>query len=98
MAQGPRARHLKFEGEPLQVCVYNELTYGHPKAHVQAKGAKILDIQDAVVMMPRHELEQGEYEASLSYIFLDELDKQIGEEHTHTWTFEVVADPYKWSE
>ena len=88
------AYDLSYEGEPLQVCMFNELTYGHPKPHAQAKGLKILDIQDAVVLMPRHELELGQYSASISYIFLDANDEAISEEMTHTWTFDVVEDPY----
>ena len=87
--------HLEHEGEQLEICVYSELTYAHPKSHAYAKGFKILDIQDAVVMMPRSELELGQHEASITYVFLDEQDEPIGEEETHTWTFEVVADPYK---
>ena len=89
------AYSLIHNDKELEICVFNELTYGHPKAHAEAKGVNILDIQDAVIIMPKSPLEIGEYTASVSYIFLDNNDEAISDEMPHTWSFEVVADPYK---
>lgn len=46
-------------GVPVDSCVYDETNYVNPDSYAQSAGRSILDLRDAVVMIPREPLEGG---------------------------------------
>lgn len=47
---------ILVNGEPLQSCIFDETTYYNPNDYAEETGRKILDEQDAIVIIPRNPL------------------------------------------
>ncbi len=76
------ASSFKQGSTALEHCVFSEVDYYNPTGADQELGRTILDLRDAVVLIPRHPLTPGaRYTASV------QVDGQ-----THTWSFEVSPD------
>jgi uncharacterized protein YkwD len=75
------AASLMVNGNPQQICVYDETNYTHPNPGTQNSGRLILNNRDAVVILPRNPLVVGQsYTASITT-----------NGQTTTWTFTVTA-------
>lgn len=77
--------HAFFEGDaPLEHCVFDETTYTHPTDSSQQNvGRLVLDSRDAVVLLPRHPLVEGNtYTASIT-----------ADGSAYRWFFTVVHPP-----
>lgn len=72
---------LRMGDTPVEVCVFDETTYHNPDAWAQKAGRLILDNQDAIVLMPRHQLAAGQ-----TYTAQVEANGQW-----YTWSFNTVA-------
>jgi len=76
------ASSFKQGSTALEHCVFSEVNYNNPNSSDQELGRTILDLRDAVVLIPRQPLTPGaRYTASI----------QVGGQ-TYTWSFEVAAD------
>ncbi|MEJ2750868.1 MAG: hypothetical protein P8183_23620 [Anaerolineae bacterium] len=68
---------------PIEVCMFNESNYRNSNAYAQKVGRTILDIQDAVVLMPRQPLAaDAEYSVQL-----------VVNGQTYTWSFKTIKRP-----
>ncbi|MCL4868409.1 MAG: hypothetical protein KJ063_05550 [Anaerolineae bacterium] len=78
------AYSLTRQGQPVNVCVYDETTYSFPgNPSGQSLGRSVLNGRDAIVMMPQQPLQVGQsYTASITT-----------NGNTYTWTFTTVASP-----
>ncbi len=69
------------DGVALEHCVFDETTYTNPDAAMQRSGRSILDLRDAIVLIPRAPLDEwSKYSVSLT------VDGQ-----TYRWSFTVGA-------
>lgn len=67
----------------LDHCFFGETTYNNPDPSAQRSGRRILDVRDAVVLIPRIPLEAGKsYTASV-----------VADGTQYTWSFTAVAGP-----
>lgn len=67
----------------LDHCTFGETSYANPDASAQNSGRRILDVRDAIVLVPRLPLEAGkEYTASV-----------VAGGVQYTWSFSAVAGP-----
>ena len=77
------ATSLSSGGTPLDHCWYSETTYTNPDAGSQSTGRVILNSRDAVVLMPRAPLQEGQtYTVSVT-----------ANGTTVGWSFSVVTHP-----
>jgi hypothetical protein len=77
------AHSITRNGVSLEHCAFDETTYTNPDAAEQSVGRNVLDIRDAVVLIPRAPLDQWtEYSVSVT------ADGQ-----TYRWSFTVGATP-----
>lgn len=76
--------HSFSQGDtPLEHCIFNETTYTNPNINDQNSARIILNLRDAVVLMPRWPLSLGEaYTVSIT-----------ADGSTYTWSFSVVSSP-----
>lgn len=79
------AHALTMNGTPVEHCVFDETTFSHPTDPGQQwTGRIILNVRDAVVLIPRDPLTPGAtYTASVT-----------ANGQTHTWSFAVAPDAY----
>jgi len=74
------AHSLTRNGQPVEACVYTESTYMHRDSSAQSLGRAVLNMRDAIVMMPRQPLQTGAvYQVSIT------VNGQ-----THTWSFRTA--------
>lgn len=74
---------LTSGGVSLPVCAFDETSYSNPDEFAQERGRRILDAQDAVVLIPQAALAVGQtYTAQVTV---------NGE--THSWSFTAVSPP-----
>jgi hypothetical protein len=75
---------LYLDGEPLAHCVFSETTFTHPTdSSQQNSGRLILNVQDAIVMLPAAPLIVGAtYTVSLT---VDDI--------IYAWSFSVTTPP-----
>lgn len=69
---------LTHQGSPVEICWYNHSRYTNPDTHSQNMGSVALARQNAVLMIPRHPLQPGTYQAT--------VQRDSG---THTWQFTI---------
>ncbi len=70
---------VNSKGENLEHCVFDEGTYSNPSTVYQDYGRAVLSFRDAIVIIPKYPLEQGEtYSVSITI---------NGE--TYSWSFKV---------
>ncbi|HPS77655.1 MAG TPA: dockerin type I domain-containing protein [Thermoanaerobaculaceae bacterium] len=75
------AHSFSVGGTPLPHCVFDETTYTNPNATLQSLGRGVLNMRDAVILIPRDPLVPGDtYTASIT---------SAG--HTTTWSFTVMG-------
>ncbi len=88
LGPGSRTPHVTSHsitrnGVALEHCAFDETTYNNPDAAQQSLGRSILDMRDAIVLIPRAPLDQWtEYSVSVT------ADGQ-----TYNWSFTVGAAP-----
>jgi hypothetical protein len=74
--------HLLAQGgAALEHCLFDETSYVHPNSSYQSVGRAILDIQDAILIIPRAPLTPG----SVYTVSVDANGQ------THTWSFSVSS-------
>lgn len=74
---------VKENGKPLDVCMFNETNYLNPNASEQSIGRTILDLRDAIVLIPRNPLiTNSEYSVEV------ETNGEL-----HSWTFTTRQGP-----
>lgn len=74
---------LAMGDQPLAVCMFNETNFRNSNAYAQATGRSILDIQDAIVLMPKEPLA-----ADRTYTVQIAADGE-----TYTWRFNTIKRP-----
>lgn len=76
--------HVLAMGEQaIESCIFDETTYRNSDDYAQGIGRTILDIQDAIVIMPRHPLPINE-----TYTV-----QVVTNGETHTWSFNTIRGP-----
>jgi uncharacterized protein YkwD len=76
------AHSFQQAGTPLEHCVFDETNYINPEASAQNMGRTILNMRDAIVLMPRDPLNPGvTYTVSIA-----------NSGTTYTWSFTVTGD------
>ena len=74
---------LAVNGRIIESCRFSETTYSNPDNYAQATGRKILDEQDAIVIMPRSPLlANSTYTATV-----------VADGQTYTWSFTTGSPP-----
>ena len=74
---------LALGDTPLETCLFDETNYSNPDAYAEKVGRTILDLNDAVVIIPRHPLAADEtYTAQVTTA-----------EQTYTWQFHTQKRP-----
>ncbi len=77
------ARVEDGEGNPLEVCWFDESTYTNPDPETQERARRVLNTRDAVVIIPREPLAPGRaYTASIT-----------ADGETYTWRFRTWPPP-----
>jgi hypothetical protein len=74
---------LKRGDTPVPHCSFSETTYTNPNSYWQGVGRLILDVRDAIVIVPRSPLVVGQ-----KYTVTVNTNGQV-----ITWQFDVVAGP-----
>ncbi len=71
---------LSMDGKVLDTCLFDETSYRNADSYAQGVGRKVLDEQDAVVILPRQPLAaDAEYIAQL-----------VANGQTYTWRFSTI--------
>lgn len=74
---------LAANGRIVESCLFTEATYSNPDSYAQATGRKILNEQDAIVIMPRSPLlANSTYTATV-----------VANGQTYTWSFSTGSAP-----
>lgn len=74
---------LMLNGSILESCVFDETTYTHPDGGEQSVGRVILNVRDAIVLLPRKPLQVGQtYDVSITVNGV-----------AYSWQFSTVPAP-----
>ena len=72
-----------YGDQPLESCLFDETNYRNPDPWAEKVGRTILNLNDAVVIMPRHPLA-----ADATYTVQVTANGEI-----HTWQFDTIKRP-----
>ncbi|MGH2544347.1 MAG: CAP domain-containing protein [Ardenticatenaceae bacterium] len=81
LVPGVSSHSLLRNGAPLDHCIFDETSYINPDSGTQYVGRSILNMRDAIVLIPRDPLVPGStYTASIT-----------ANGQSHSWTFTIAA-------